>query len=170
MTTLTAANTVPALTDFGATSAAAAGGSSLLSTVGAALGPIGLGLSVVGAIAGLAGSAKAKKQQKKARREAIRLQRLQAAEQRRERVRQAIIANSVMRNTAAQTGTTGSSGVLGGSASVASQVGSAVAFSQFTEGLSLKIGAAEQKAANAEYLSRVGSDLFQIGKGLYNWS
>lgn len=150
----------------------AAGVSSALGAAGTFLSAAAGPLAVVGMLSGLVSGAKARRQerhaQRRARAEQRRIEQMQIAEGRRARARQAIAANSLIVNAAAQTGTAGSSGAIGAASSIASQYGSAVAFSQATEQMSVRVSNFEQQAYNAAGRVARANDLYDISKWAYS--
>jgi hypothetical protein len=122
----------------------------------------------IGIVGGMISQNKAAKKAKQAARMQRRIQRMQIAEGNRARLRQAVATASMIENTAAQTGTQGSSGELGAVGSVASQYGSAVAFTNATERMSMRAGGLEQKAANYTTAAKTFGDLYDISKWAYS--
>ena len=122
---------------------------------------VGTGLQIAGAL-------KARREEKKAAAAQQRIEMAAALKQRREQIRSAQIQRAQILNASAQTGTLGSSGQVGAVSSLNSQVGSNLAFSQFTQDLSLFAGKHLRSASDWATLSNIGSSVASVGATFYS--
>ena len=127
-----------------------------------------LGFSIGSAVGGISQQQEAQSQQAKATRAQKRIADLQAARQRTQQVRSAIVQQGTIENVSAATGT-GSSRAAGASASLSAQLASNLAFSAQTEVFSGQASSALQRSANAATESAIfntlASTAFSIAGG-----
>src|SRR5574343_1481973 len=120
-------------------------------------------IAAAGTVAGIGSAMQSGRQGRRAAREQQRLAQAQIIDERRARIREAMITQAALSNIAAQTGTAESSGVIGAAGSVSSQLGGALGFSYGTETASLRASGFEERAAKYGTLSQnlfAASDLF----------
>ena len=112
-------------------------------------------IAAVGLLVGTGSTVVAQRQQKKARRSQQRIADLQADRQRRAQLREARIRRAQVENIAAQTGTAESSGEIGATGAIQSQLASNLSFLDQTQTLSNRASSALQSASDIQSFGAV---------------
>jgi len=119
---------------------------------GAAIGA-GLGAGTGGTIKGMEASQRSAKYQRQAARVQIRMQKQQAARERRAAIRQSMLAREQARTMAAAQSMLGSSAFQGGMASLTSQLGANLGYGSMMSGLGMQYTGLTSQAADAAALA-----------------
>ena len=143
-------------------------GTAVLGTAGvAAAGAVGTaivgGVIAAGAVAAVGGTIKANKAQKAAAQAQQRASNLQAKRQRRQAIRQNILASARARASAQAAGTSASSGLSGAVGAGRSQLGAEFGFGTQMSGLSSEIAAFQGQAQRASNIAKLGMQTVGFG-------
>ena len=170
--TTLAATTGTAATGATATAAGAAAGTSaaggLAGTLSAVSGLAGAGLTAVGTLQQMEGAKKASEAQERAERIRATQMDLEATRQRRQTIRQALIAQGTAMNTAAAQGATEGSGIQGGLAQISGQANTNLAGINASQQLGTQMFAANADYARARTTQSTGSGLASLGGALFS--
>lgn len=126
------------------------------------MGPIA---AVIGAVASVGGTIATVNAQKRASRLQQQQQTLATRQSQRQAIREAQIRRAQTMSSAQALGAVGGSAVAGGTASLGSQLGSALGFSSQMSGLSKQIGVAQSRASTAGAIAGLGGSVFQMAGG-----
>ncbi len=126
---------------------------------------MGPAIAVIGAVAAVGGTVMAYSAQKKAAKAAQRQQELSTQRSNRQSIREAQLRRAQALAAAASMGAMGGSAVAGGIASLGSQLGSGLGFSNQMSALSADIEKYQGKAAMWGAVASMGGNLFQAGGG-----
>lgn len=166
-TLATAATTAATAAGTAGTTAAATAGAA---SVGTSLSTIASAVGVASGIAGTALNYVGQKKQhaalEKAERARERQMRLDATRQRRQIIREAIMARSTALSNATAQGAEGGSGVQGGMAQIAGEAARGLTYTNQSESLGATIFSANREAARGATLSSMGGGLTSLGGSL----
>lgn len=149
-----------------ATGAVAAGATGAATGATAAAGGIGTALSAIGTAAGVAGQFMSASAAKKAEKLREAQMNVEATRQRRQIVRQAIVARSEALSSATAQGAAEGSGLAGGLAQIQSQSADNITGVNFAQQLGQQMFAANRRAATAQTVGSFGSGLQSLGGAL----
>ena len=148
----------------GAAGAAAGGASSLSGLAGA----VGTAATIAGTGLQVAGQMKAQKAQEKAEQLRAAQMDIEATRQRRQIIRQALIARGEAVNSATAQGAAGGSGLAGGVSQIASQAGSNIAAVNTSQGIGQAMFSANRQLSQAQTMTSFGSGLSSLGGALFS--
>ena len=120
-------------------------------------------LQVMGAVANVAGTIGTMNARKRATAERKHAAQLQARRERRQMIRQSIIARAEVQAAGQGLGASGSSALSGGVGSIASQTGGNLGFATQMSAIGANISSAQEQASMSSGIASIGGGLFQLG-------
>jgi len=151
-------------TALGVGSASGAAGATSLSGLA---GAVGTAATIAGTGLQVAGQMKAQEAQEKAETLRNAQMNLEATRQRRQIIRQSLIARGQAVNSATAQGAAEGSGLAGGVSQIASQAGSNLAGVNASQGLGQAMFGANQQLSSAQTMESFGSGLSSLGGALF---